>query len=98
MASIPNTLRRPLLLTEKGAALKEQLNKFLFEVARDATKPQIRAAVEQAFGVKVLSVRTMIVRGKERRMGRGYAKTQNWKKAIVTLQQGDTIPVFELEA
>lgn len=98
MASITNTLRRPLLLTEKGTALKEQFNKFLFEVARDATKLQIRAAVEQAFGVTVLSVHTMVVRGKERRMGRGYAKTQNWKKAIVTLKQGDTIQVFEHEA
>lgn len=95
MAFEYNILRRPLVLTEKGSHLKETENKVLFEVARDATKPQIRAAVESAFGVKVLAVRTMIVRGKERRMGRGHALTQNWKKAIVTLREGDKIDAFE---
>ncbi len=95
MASIAHILKRPLILTEKGAAMKEDQNKVLFEVAREATKHQIRAAVEGAFGVKVLAVRTMIVRGKMRRMGRGYAKTQNWKKAIVTLREGDKIAAFE---
>jgi large subunit ribosomal protein L23 len=96
--NIPQILRRPLTLTEKGAALKETLNKVMFEVARDASKPQIRAAVEGAFSVKVVDVRTMIVRGKMKRMGRGYAKTQNWKKAIVTLREGDKIDVFENQA
>ena len=93
--NIPQILRRPLTLTEKGATLKETLNKVMFEVARDASKTQIRAAVEGAFSVKVVDVRTMIVRGKMRRMGRGYAKTQNWKKAIVTLREGDKIAAFE---
>jgi len=96
--NIPQILRRPLTLTEKGATLKETLNKVMFEVARDASKPQIRAAIEGAFAVKVLDVRTMIVRGKMKRMGRGYAKTQNWKKAIVTLREGDKIDVFEPQA
>lgn len=96
--NIPQILRRPLTLTEKGAALKETLNKVMFEVARDASKTQIRAAVEGAFSVKVVDVRTMIVRGKMKRMGRGYAKTQNWKKAIVTLREGDKIDVFENQA
>jgi large subunit ribosomal protein L23 len=96
--NIPQILRRPLTLTEKGATLKETLNKVMFEVARDASKPQIRAAVEGAFSVKVVDVRTMIVRGKMKRMGRGYAKTQNWKKAIVTLREGDKIDVFEPQA
>ncbi|MDO9020795.1 MAG: 50S ribosomal protein L23 [Deltaproteobacteria bacterium] len=96
--NIPQILRRPLTLTEKGATLKETLNKVMFEVARDASKPQIRAAVEGAFGVKVVDIRTMIVRGKMKRMGRGYAKTQNWKKAIVTLREGDKIDVFENQA
>jgi len=94
----PQILRRPLTLTEKGATLKETLNKVMFEVARDASKTQIRAAVEGAFSVKVVDVRTMIVRGKMKRMGRGYAKTQNWKKAIVTLREGDKIDVFENQA
>jgi len=97
MASIPQILKRPLLLTEKGTTLKEDLNQFLFEVSSDATKYQIRSAVETAFGVKVLAVRTMVVRGKMKRMGRGYAKTQNWKKAIVTLRQGDKIAAFEAQ-
>lgn len=68
---------------------------MLFEVSREATKFQIRAAVEAAFNVKVTNVRTLIVRGKMKRMGRGYAKTQNWKKAIVTLRDGDKIAAFE---
>lgn len=89
-------LRRPLLLTEKGNALKEQLNQYLFEVPVDVTKGQIRAAVEQQFpDVHVVSVRTLIVRGKDRRMGRGYAKLQNWKKAIITLREGEKIEHFE---
>lgn len=96
--NIPQILRRPLTLTEKSATLKETLNKVMFEVARDASKTQIRAAVEGAFSVKVVDVRTMIVRGKMKRMGRGYAKTQNWKKAIVTLREGDKIDVFENQA
>ncbi len=95
MSSIPNILRRPLVLTEKGTNLKEELNQVLFEVSREATKHQIRAAVEAAFNVKVTNVRTMVVRGKMKRMGRGYAKTQNWKKAIVTLRDGDKIAAFE---
>ncbi len=95
MSSIPNILRRPLVLTEKGTNLKEEHNQVLFEVSREATKHQIRAAVEAAFNVKVTSVRTMVVRGKMKRMGRGYAKTQNWKKAIVTLRDGDKIAAFE---
>ncbi len=95
MSSIPSILKRPIVLSEKGTALKEEHNQVLFEVAREATKHQIRAAVETAFGVKVTAVRTMVVRGKMKRMGRGYAKTQNWKKAIVTLRDGDKIPAFE---
>lgn len=95
MSAEHHILRRPLVLTEKGSRLKDTENKVLFEVTREATKPQIRAAVEAAFGVKVLDVHTMIVRGKMRRMGRGYAKTQNWKKAIVTLREGDKIAAFE---
>jgi len=96
--NIPQILRRPLTLTEKGSTLKATLNKVMFEVARDANKLQIRAAVEGAFSVKVVDVRTMIVRGKMKRMGRGYAKTQNWKKAIITLREGDKIDVFENQA
>ena len=55
---------------------------------------QIKDAVQKLFKVTVTGVNTMIVRGKERRMGRGRAKTQNWKKAVVTLKKGDSIDFF----
>lgn len=88
-------IKRPLMLTEKGNVLRETQNKFLFEVDRRANKLQIRDAVETLFNVKVTDVRTMIVRGHMRRMGRGYEKTRNWKKAIVSVKEGDTIEFFE---
>ena len=88
-------IKRPLILTEKGTALREESNKYLFEVERSANKVEIRKAVETLFGVRVLGVNTMIVRGRMRRMGRGHAKTRNWKKAIVEVHEDDTIDFFE---
>ena len=85
---------RPIVLTEKATRAAEQ-NKVIFKVARDANKIQIKQAIESLFDVTVLDVNTMIVRGKDRRMGRGYGKLQNWKKAIITLKEGDEIPFFE---
>jgi large subunit ribosomal protein L23 len=71
----------------------------VFEVNRDANKAQIKQAVEALFtGVKVASVNTLIFRGKERRMGRGHAKLQNWKKAVVTLKAGNIDFFAENEA
>lgn len=87
-------IRRPIVLTEKAAALRND-NKVVFEVARAANKIQIRKAVEILFNVKVTDVHTMVMRGKARRMGRGYAKMQNWKKAMVTLAEGQNIDFFE---
>ncbi|RYE81571.1 MAG: 50S ribosomal protein L23 [Myxococcales bacterium] len=87
-------LKRPIFLTEKASNLREQ-NKVVFEVARGANKLQIRDAVQKLFGVTVTDVHTMIYRGKDRRMGRGFAKLQNWKKAIITLKAGDTIQFFD---
>jgi large subunit ribosomal protein L23 len=87
-------IKRPLVLTEKGNALREQQNQYLFEVDLKANKPQIRDAVESLFNVKVTQVHTLIVRGRMRRMGRGTSKTQNWKKAIVELKAGETIDIF----
>lgn len=89
------TIRRPLILTEKGEALREDENKYLFEVDRGANKFQIKAAVEELFDVTVTGVNTLIVRGRMRRMGRGSAKTRNWKKAIVEVAEGETIEFFE---
>lgn len=82
-------LKRPIVLTEKAARAKNQ-KQVIFEVDRDANKVQIAHAIETLFeGVKVDSVNTLVQRGKFRRMGRGYAKMQNWKKAIITLKEGD---------
>jgi large subunit ribosomal protein L23 len=88
-------IKRPLILTEKGNRLREADNQYLFEVARDANKAEIRTAVEKLWKVSVLKVHTLNVRGRMRRMGRGHAKTQNWKKAIVSLKKGDSIDFFE---
>jgi large subunit ribosomal protein L4 len=71
------------------------VNKYTFEVDLDANKLQIKDAVETLFKVTVRDVRTLIVRGHMKRMGRGYGKLQNWKKAIVTLPEGETIDFFE---
>ena len=87
-------IKRPLVMTEKGNALREQYNQYLFEVALKANKPEIRNAVETLFNVKVERVHTLIMRGRMRRMGRGSAKTQNWKKAMVLLKAGETIDLF----
>lgn len=87
---LEEVLRRPVALTEKANFLRQKGNQLVFEVAREATKTEIKSAVEHMFaGVKVASVNTMIYRGHDRRMGRGYAKLHNWKKAIVTLGEGE---------
>jgi len=87
-------IRRPIMLTEKASLLREKHNQVVFEVSRTANKVQIKDAVQKLFNVSVTDVNTMVMRGKDRRMGRGYAKTQNWKKAIVTLKEGDSIDFF----
>ncbi len=86
-------LRRPLI-TEKNTMLVEQ-NKYAFEVARNANKPQIKDAVEKVFKVKVASVNVMCVPGKMRRAGRQRGMTSPWKKAVVTLEPGHKIELFE---
>jgi large subunit ribosomal protein L23 len=87
-------IRRPIILTEKATLLRETHNQVVFEVARGANKVQIRDAVQRLFKVNVTDVNTMVVRGKDRRMGRGRAKMQNWKKAVVTLKAGESIDFF----
>lgn len=93
--NVEEVIKRPLYLTEKGAKLREDQNKYTFEVDLDANKMQIKDAVETLFKVTVDDVHTLVMRGHMRRMGRGYAKTRNWKKAIVTLREGETIDFFE---
>lgn len=90
-------IRRPIILTEKSSRLREQSNKVIFEVHRDANKIQIKDAIQALFKVGVVEVNTLLMRGKDKRMGRGYAKLHNWKKAIVTLKAGDQIQFFDEE-
>lgn len=85
---------RPLI-TEKTSAAYQDRGEYTFEVHPDASKTQIRLAIEELFGVKVVDVWTSNVRGKEKRMGRNVGRRPNWKKAIVKLREGDTIEVFE---
>ena len=70
----------------------------MFEVSRTANKVEIKNAIQKLFGVTVLGVNTMVLRGKDKRMGRGYAKLRNWKKAVITLKQGDEIKFFDDKA
>lgn len=104
----PQTIIKRPLLTEKSARLRETgggasaraegdtyKQQFVFEVARDSNKIEIRRAVEQLFKVAVTDVRTLVVRGKEKRMGRFSGRRPSWKKAFVTLRAGDNIEFFE---
>lgn len=95
MKDLSKVIRRPLI-TEQGAAMREQHNQYYFQVAPEANKHEIKQAVEHFFGVKVTQVRTMNYRGKNKRMGRFMGKRADWKKAVVTLAQGDTIDLFEI--
>ena len=83
------------LITEKGTKMREGGNRFLFRVHPDANKIEIKYAVEQVFGVKVEAVRTQNLLGKLKRMGRNVGRRPAWKKAIVTLREGDNIELFE---
>jgi large subunit ribosomal protein L23 len=101
-------IKRPLL-TEKGTFLKDTggmseedmvapesiAPQLLLEVARDANKIEIKYAVEKLWNVNVLKVRTAIVRGKQKRVGRYMGRRSNWKRALVTLAPGQKIEFFE---
>lgn len=91
----PRTIVKRALITEKGTQIRERENGYLFEVARDANKIEIRQAIESIFPVKVETVRTLRVHGKPKRMGRYAGHRPDWKKAIVTLKKGQTIELFE---
>jgi large subunit ribosomal protein L23 len=93
MMNAHQIILRPLI-TEKNTNLMAY-NKYSFEVDRDASKPQIKRAVEEIFDVTVTSVHTMNMRGKMRRRGMKVGYTSDWKKAIVTLIEGDRIELFE---
>ncbi len=91
--TIYDVLRRPII-SEKGTMQLAQ-RKYTFEVDERANKQQIREAVEKVFKVDVTDVNVTKVPGKRRRVGRRYAMTPEWKKAIVTLKEGQRIDVFE---
>jgi large subunit ribosomal protein L23 len=94
MKNMHDILRGPLL-TEKGALLKEKDNKVLFRVAKAANKIEIKNAVELMFKVKVESVATMNYMGKTKKMGRYEGKRPDWKKAVVTLREGEKLDFIE---
>lgn len=91
---IHQVLRRPLI-TEKSTARQGEANQYFFEVDKKATKHDIREAVENIFKVSVTKVRTLNVLGKRKRVGRSVGMTSDWKKAIVTLKEGERIEMLE---
>lgn len=82
------------VVTEKSVDLMQE-NKYCFKVAKDANKIEIKNAIEEIFKVTVVNVNTINVHGKMKRMGRTQGMTASWKKAVVTLREGDSIEVFE---
>ena len=88
MSTIYLVIKRPII-TEKGLTLKENDRTLCFEVDDNASKTQIQEAVEQLFKVKVARVRTMVVPGKLRRRGKYSGYRSDWKKAYVTLREGE---------
>ena len=82
-------------ITEKASFQKEGFNQISFKVHKQANKIEIRQAIETLLKVKVLEVRTINMRGKNRRMGRNVGKKPDWKKAIVRLAPGESIEIFE---
>jgi large subunit ribosomal protein L23 len=107
MRAPQSIIKRPLL-TEKTARLRETggsdvrpvegddvAQQVVFEVVRDANKIEIRNAIESLFKVSVTQVRTLVVRGKNKRVGKFSGRRPAWKKALVTLKAGDTIAFFE---
>ncbi len=83
------------LITEKMDKARETQRQYSFVVDRAATKHEVALAVQQLFKVTVEGVRTSVVRGKVKRVGKNIGKRPNWKKAIVTLKEGDKIDLFE---
>jgi large subunit ribosomal protein L23 len=93
MKSAYQIIRRPVI-TEKGLGVKETESTLVFEVATKATKTEIKEAVQSIFKVKVDSVRTSNLQGKERRRGRFAGYRPDWKKAYVKLKAGEKMPEY----
>ena len=84
-------------ISEKATLVADKGNQFVFKVANDASKAEIKAAVEKLWDVKVKSVQTLLVKGKTKRFGRGMGKRSDWKKAYVSLQEGFDIDFLGAE-
>ena len=93
MPTLYSVIRRPLI-TEKGLAAKEAEGTLVFDVAPNASKTEVKQAVEALFKVKVLNVRTANVLGKERRRGKFSGYKPDWKKAYVRLKSGEKMPEY----
>jgi large subunit ribosomal protein L23 len=94
MRNIHEVIVRPVI-TEKSTDQLDRNHAYTFVVAIEANKYEIAEAIQTLFNVKVDSVRTMLYRGKERRVGRHVGRRAAWKKAVVKLREGDTIEIFE---
>jgi large subunit ribosomal protein L23 len=90
---LTDIIRRPLI-TEKTSIQREDGRTIVFEVARDSNKVEIRQAIEKLLGAKVDTIRTSIVHGKIKRQGRFAGQRPDWKKAYVTLREGQKMPEF----
>lgn len=88
-----DVITRPVV-TEKSTILRETSNTLIFEVARNATKLEIKQSVEKLLGAKVADVRTSINHGKVKRQGRFSGRRSDWKKAWVRLREGEKVPEF----
>ena len=96
MNSAYEVIIRPIV-SERSFDLMNE-NKYTFEVAKNAPKEEIRAAIQKLFGVRVLKVNTINVKPKKKRVRYQVGMTRSWKKAVVTLAPGDTIEVFGKQA
>jgi large subunit ribosomal protein L23 len=93
MPTVYNVIRRPLI-TEKALTSREVEGSLVFEVAANASKTEVKQAVETLFNVKVASIRTVNVVGKERKRGKFAGFLPDWKKAYVRLKAGEKVPDF----
>ena len=96
MNSVYNVIIRPIV-SERSFGLMDQ-NKYTFEVAKDAAKQEIADAVEKIFNVHVVKVNTMSVKPKKKRVRYQIGSTRSWKKAIVTIRDGESIEIFGSQA
>jgi len=92
---LAQVLIRPII-TEKSTGMNEASNKYVFQVAMNANKHEVKQAIEKFYGVTVLDVTTARMHGKPKRMGRFVGHRANWKKAVVKLAPDDKLDIFDL--